>query len=195
MPLRLIVTHTVTSVTSAIFLVRRYKLCSCVSTYRLIVVHWVKTKVCNGFSLPTINWSGYKRFPCQNVTFLASNFCHDLSYFVMKDIAVPLYVIGLSSLFFSSYTSSQALQSVVDLDFQHNLSPFLPISGHCVPISYYHYLQTFFIIISLLISVVFFFTSFLPFCQSLLALQSFMINFNMSIRSDRFCKFYIVCCL
>ena len=131
--------------------------------------------------VPTINCSGYKRFPCQNVTFLASSFCHDLCYFIMKDIAVPLYVIGLSSipslhlplgpdgfisLFFSSSTSSQALQSVVDLDFQHNLPPFLPISGHCVPISYSDYLQTFFSLISLLISVVFFFTSFLPFCQS-----------------------------
>lgn len=33
-------------------------------------------------------------------------------------------------------------ESVVDLGFQYNHFPFLPISGHYMPISYFHYLQT-----------------------------------------------------
>jgi len=34
------------------------------------------------------------------------------------------------------------LESVVDLGFQCNPFPFLPVSGHCMPISYFNYLQT-----------------------------------------------------
>ena len=40
---------------------------------------------------------------------------------------------------------SEALPSVADLIFQHK---FLPVSGHCVPISYSHYLQIRFNLIS-----------------------------------------------
>ena len=39
---------------------------------------------------------------------------------------------------------SQALQPTVDLDFQYYLPTFLPVSGHCTPISYSHCLQILF---------------------------------------------------
>jgi len=58
----------------------------------------------------------------------ATHFIHKLPL----PFDIPLYV-----LLFSPFASS-----VVDLGFQYNHFPFLPVSGHCMPISYFHYLQT-----------------------------------------------------
>lgn len=42
------------------------------------------------------------------------------------------------------YFTSYALKSVVNLNFRFSPPPFLPVSGHCMPISYSHYLQILF---------------------------------------------------
>jgi hypothetical protein len=41
----------------------------------------------------------------------------------------------------SSLSHSPALLSIVDIVFHYNLSIFLPVSGHSMPVSYYNYLQ------------------------------------------------------
>jgi hypothetical protein len=50
---------------------------------------------------------------------------------------LPLYI--LFHLFPAHLFTSE---SVVDLGFQYNPFPFFPVSGHCMPISYFNYLQT-----------------------------------------------------
>ena len=77
--------------------------------------------------------------------------------------------------------SSQAPPSITGFGFQYSPPQLLPVSGHCTPISYSHYLQIIFNFIGPS-SVAFLFSLFIPFWQSLLIGHSFVIHpCNMSI--------------
>jgi hypothetical protein len=92
-----------------------------------------------------------------------------------------------------SFSSSQVLESVVDLHFQHTFLPFLMVSGSCVPVSCYHSIKVLFCLISLSLAwSTFFFCSFYFSCWNLVWYCFIGHAFHITIPSklEGFYKFY-----